>query len=321
MNKYISALAPKIEAMLSHRESRGLSRFPCAYQLKQFDRFCATHHSTLLYLNKEVVMAWLRSESMHQNNGLQKKVVAIRQFGKFLQSIGEDAYIVPDKFFQSKSSFSPYIFSDAELKTFFDVVDTLDPTRKYAFEPIVVPVLFRLLYTCGLRPGEGRELKRADVNLTTGEILIRYNKQKTERIVVMSSDMLELCRQYDVKRSILARDNRYFFPAFENQPYPRWRLDHVFRKCWLQANVNMRVSNPPRARPYDLRHRFATTILHKWLDEGRDLYAMLPYLRAFMGHATFSSTAYYIHLLPENLVRSAGIDWASFEKMFPEVEK
>jgi len=72
-------------------------------------------------------------------------------------------------------------------------------------------------------------------------------------------------------------------------------------------------------RPYDLRHRFASTVLLRWMDEGRDLYAMLPYLRAYMGHESFSSTAYYIHLMPENLMKSAGVDWSFFNKLLPEV--
>ena len=39
-----------------------------------------------------------------------------------------------------------------------------------------------------------------------------------------------------------------------------------------------------------------------------------------MGHKELSATAYYIHLLPENLVKSAGIDWDSMRSMLPEVE-
>jgi len=38
-----------------------------------------------------------------------------------------------------------------------------------------------------------------------------------------------------------------------------------------------------------------------------------------MGHENFSSTAYYIHLMPENLVKSSGIDMVSFENIIPEV--
>jgi len=39
-----------------------------------------------------------------------------------------------------------------------------------------------------------------------------------------------------------------------------------------------------------------------------------------MGHKKLSATAYYIHLLPENLAKSAGIDWDSMRGMLPEVE-
>jgi integrase len=57
----------------------------------------------------------------------------------------------------------------------------------------------------------------------------------------------------------------------------------------------------------------------KWMDEGRDLFTWLPYLSAFMGHADFSRTAYYIHLLPERLVKTSAIDWARFSNLIPEV--
>jgi integrase len=48
--------------------------------------------------------------------------------------------------------------------------------------------------------------------------------------------------------------------------------------------------------------------------------AMLPYLREYMGHSSLDETAYYIHLLPENLLKSAGIDWNRFNNMFPEAD-
>lgn len=68
------------------------------------------------------------------------------------------------------------------------------------------------------------------------------------------------------------------------------------------------------------RHRFATAVLNQWLDEKIDLNARLPYLQTFMGHKEMESTAYYIHLLPENLVKSAGIDWESMNRLLPRVE-
>ena len=41
----------------------------------------------------------------------------------------------------------------------------------------ILPVLFRLIYTCALRPNEGRELLAENDNLETGEILITHQTQ------------------------------------------------------------------------------------------------------------------------------------------------
>lgn len=68
--------------------------------------------------------------------------------------------------------------------------------------------------------------------------------------------------------------------------------------------------------PYDLRHNYATQTLMRWVEEGKDLDAWMPYLSAFMGHVSFSSTFYYIHLLPERL---AHMDFTHIEGIIPEV--
>ena len=57
----------------------------------------------------------------------------------------------------------------------------------------------------------------------------------------------------------------------------------------------------PASTPYTLRHNYATRTLMRWVEEGKDLEAWLPYLAAYMGHQKYSSTAWYVHLLPERL--------------------
>ncbi len=47
--------------------------------------------------------------------------------------------------------------------------------------------------------------------------------------------------------------------------------------------------------------------------------AMLPFLREYMGHSNLSETAYDIHILPENIIKSSAIDWDKLNAMFPEV--
>jgi len=69
-----------------------------------------------------------------------------------------------------------------------------------------------------------------------------------------------------------------------------------------------------------LRHNYATRILQKWLEDGKELQTYLPYLSAYMGHYDFSETAYYIHLLPDRLVRTSSIHWDELNAVIPEVK-
>jgi len=315
---FISAFASSLEAMLSYREALGFSRSSYEYKLLSFDRFCAEHYPGSETMTKELVIKWVENEVAKKCSNIRDKEAAVRFFGKYLNAIGKTAYILPQKYISDakRKVKSPYVFTDEEVASLFRATDTI---KAKPFASVIAPVIFRLIYTCGLRPNEGRELKRANINFSTGEILITKTKRKRERIVVMSDDMLRLCRSFDTRRSIFAKDSEYFFPARDGGAYGTNQLGQLFKKCWNSANPETDISVLPNVRIYDLRHRFASAVLNRWLDEGRNLYAMLPYLRAYMGHSKLSDTAYYIHLLPENLLQSAGINWAELDEMIPEV--
>lgn len=237
-----------------------------------------------------------------------------------MRAVGKDAYVLYSGYMKEPTRHPAYIFSDGELNALFNAVDATKGTNNEPFLHEIAPVLYRLIYTCGLRPNEGRELKRENVNLKTGEILITNTKWKKERLVVMSNDMLSMCRLYDDRRKIFARGSEYFFPSWERGgSFGNYQLGSYLRDAWKRANPNVEKDSLPNIRVYDLRHRFASAVLIRWLDSGQPLSAKLAYLRAYMGHNSLSETAYYIHLLPENLVKSAGIDWSAFDEMIPEV--
>lgn len=52
----------------------------------------------------------------------------------------------------------------------------------------------------------------------------------------------------------------------------------------------------------------------EWVDVPED------YLRAYMGHQSFSDTVYYIHLLPDRLMKSPGIDWEKIDRVGLEAD-
>ena len=236
-----------------------------------------------------------------------------------LISTGKDAYVLPRKYISSsKSSFSPHIFTDRELTDLFHMVDHL-PETEDILRRCTAAVLLRLIYTCGLRPGEGLWLKRKNVNLDTGEILITETKLKKERVVVMHDDMNRLMRKYAMQVALAGREHSsYFFPDSDLEAYTTAWLENILKTCYKNAGPKISAEHLPRVRVYDLRHRFASATLCRWLDEGKNLYNMLPYLRTYMGHSSLSQTAYYIHILPKNLLKSCSIDWSKLDNIIPE---
>ncbi len=318
MRGFISGFAPKLDAMLDYRTARGYKQKTYLSNLIKFDRFCADNFPQSKELTREIVHSWVDSETITPC-GLTGAASIVRQFGKYLNAVDEEAYILPDKFAPCKTAFVPYLFTDAELSALFAEIDRLPQHRNEPFLHEIAPVLLRLTYTCGLRPNEGRELLTENISLDTGEILITNTKRNKERIVVMGDEMLSLCRRHNLRRKIFSGKSLFFFPAIDGGAIAGAKIHAVMNRAWGVATCTPQNPVPRPVRVYDLRHRFASACLNRWLDEGRDLMAMLPYLRAYMGHGNLSETAYYIHILPENLIKSPSIDWSLFNAMFPEV--
>lgn len=72
----------------------------------------------------------------------------------------------------------------------------------------------------------------------------------------------------------------------------------------------------PKPRVYDFRHTFATECICRWMREGRDIDAMLPFLSAYMGHARYEDTLYYVHMVPDFYERVGTVDRTAWEKFF-----
>lgn len=318
MSVFNSGFARKLESMLSFREAHGLKRETHLTRLIRFDRHCVNVFSQNTELTREIVHSWLDNESKTIIN-LNSAAGTIRQFGKYLVAVGEEAYVLPDKFIPSKKNFSPYIFTEAEIEGLFDSLDNLPADKNEPFLTETAPVLLRLIYTCGLRPNEGRSILTGNIDLDSGAILIVHTKLAKERMVVMSGDMLALCRRYDSRRMIFGAESPYFFPSKNGNTLSSAKILATLNKAWVSATCTAYNPVPHSIRVYDLRHQFASACLNRWLDEGQDLMRMLPYLRTYMGHDKLSETAYYIHILPEKLSKSSAIDWNIFNAMIPEV--
>ena len=318
--EYSSVFSNDLSGFIEFRKEQGYDIHATEVFLGFFDRYCRESSQTDPILSQTLIDNWLRHDMNLDYKDMSGRGRAIRQFAQYLKGIGKEAYVIPTFLFREKSAFAPYIPTNMELAAFFEAADEMKTwVNCDKFAPYVAPIIFRLMYTSGLRPQEACLLEDRDINFITGEILIRRNKRKKERIIVVSDDMLRLLNEYIVDRARIFVRTPFFFPRTDGSSYTSQQLGKLCDKCWLQANPTKSPSELPRLRPYDFRHTFASSVLQKWINEGKDLYVMLPYLRAYMGHEHFEDTAYYIHILPERLISPTGVNWDTIDSVAPEV--
>lgn len=306
-----------IEDMILYKESLGYSRKSYESFLKDFGSYLNASYSGEDFLTELMVQKWCIQRKTESLNSFRRRAVILREFTKYLFAMGVSDYVLPTNLFPKVSRYTPYIFSDKELYIFFDYADKALYSALTPCRHLIIPVIYRLIYLCGLRPSEGRELRKNDVDFEQNTLLIRKNKTHQERLIPMAPDVAEMCKDYINKVSLIYPDTEYFFPSPKGGPYQAKWLTNQFLSLWNQTKKN---GNTARVRVYDLRHRYATAMMMKWLDEKVDIYVMLPYLSTYMGHTNISDTAYYIHLLPKNLLETSSIDWERFLNLIPEVD-
>ena len=319
--KYSGAFSTDICSFIEFRKEQGYSVHATEQYLGLFDEYCCKFPPAEDVLTRNLIHSWLRHDISLGYKDMGGRGRAIRGFAQYLRGLGKEAYVVPVNLFSNgSSSFAPYIPTSSELSAFFDAADNLEAWMNGdKFAPNVAPVIFRLMYTSGLRPQEACALLDQDIDLMNGQILIRVNKRKKERIVVVSDEMLRLLNEYSSQKEKLFVRTSYFFPRIDGSQYTNQQLGKLCDKCWQIAHPGRSPTELPRLRPYDFRHAYATTILQRWLDEGKDLSTMLPYLRTYMGHEHFEDTAYYIHILPDHLVKCPNVNWNAIDSIAPEV--
>ncbi len=170
------------------------------------------------------------------------------------------------------------------------------------------PVLFAVMYSAGLRPGEAYGLKVGDLNFTGGTLRVAraLNEDRTAkstktgivRDVDLSPELAATLKAYLPWRAALAlqhglgADCPWLFPSDDGRPLAERHARKVFARLLKQAGL-------PSHCPMDCRHTFASLLLSAG--------APLLYVAKQMGHKSSATTLrHYAEWVP-----SEGQKWVT----------
>jgi integrase len=262
--------------------------------LRHFDAFYFTNGFEGTALTKEIVQDFIYDKNERPVSNHNKEVV-MRDFAMYLNDRGYKAYIAEIKTKLPKCKFVPAILTDDEVRRFFEAIDHYPPVR-LSYRNVVDPVLFRFLYGTGARISEALGIALDDVDKESGTVTIRAAKNMKDRLIPMAkslanrvSTLIDGFHRYNDGKT-------WLFPGFHNGkmgPMDKSTAYNHFRDYLLMADIPHTEVGP---RVHSFRHGFAVKCLKNWVMSGNDLTVMLPYLSAYMGHADFRGTQYYLRL-------------------------
>lgn len=316
---FLSNFKEYIKGLIEQKKATGFPYVESQRNLKHFDDLCVEQYPKEKQLTRDIVMKWATLRPYEHVNTLVRRITPVRQLAKYMVSIGVEAYLIPEGIVAKRIHYVPYVYTRQELKTFFTSIDQCGHSSHAPAQHLVVPVIFRVLYCCGLRPSEVTGLKVEHVDLETGKLTIRKSKRNRDRNVMLSEDVLSVCRIYNQKVSSIFRDRLWFFPNFHGDQFNMSSLRSIFHRFWNKSCNNSVDRHHPRV--YDFRHTYAVNLLNQWVTENKDLNSYLPYLSMYLGHATLTETDYYLHLVPEFFPFLTARATERYAHLIPEVEQ
>jgi integrase len=242
----------------------------------------------------ELAVAWARLPEGLKPITVDYRLGTVRGFARYLHAI-DPAHEIPPRGLLSvpRRRPAPYIYTPGQLGEVLHRTERLQPPLRAA----TYRALFGLLAATGMRLGEAMALRRADVDLDAGVIVVRHAKFDRVRLVPLHPSVSAALRSYVTARDRLCPTTScdHFFVSVTGRPLRRWAADRVFAE--IAASIGLR--NAVHARVHDMRHAFAVHTLIDGHRDGADISALLPVLSTYLGHVQPANTYWYLTAVPE----------------------
>ena len=277
--------------------SLGFSYVSSANILERFSKFTVTLGLKEPSLTKEVALLWTKKRDWESDRTYGERISNLRQFSLFLVDLGYPAFIPICIAKIDRHKFVPYIFNSEELQRFFYTCDTLSVSKR-TNRNILLPVLFRLLYSTGLRISEATKLKLCDIDFNNYLLTIKNGKGGKDRLIPISLSLKLFMETLLTQLHQLSTPQDYFFLNQDRTRYKKNTAYENFRKILWQSGIS-HGGKGVGPRMHDLRHTFAVHSLMNMVKRGINIYCALPILSTYLGHTSISSTEYYVRLTAE----------------------
>jgi integrase len=248
-------LSGAITALVAEKRAVGYKYHAEQQVLARFEAFSRSEFPGLDTLTEASVQAWISAARRQgvKPATLQGLAAPVRELARWLGRRGVAAYLLPRSALPRPVRYVPYIYTDRELAALFAQTDRCCYCCQVPLRHLIMPVLFRTIYACGLRCSEARLLRPGDVDIDAGVLTTRDAKGGKDRQAPVCEALRARLARYDARVAWQPGPREWFFPGRPGQPLTLGNVERNFRRFLWQA----RISHGGRGhgpRMHDLRH-------------------------------------------------------------------
>jgi len=250
-------------------------------------------------LSKKLVNTCLIKTLWESETNRAHRITKLRVLSIFMIRMGYKSVVIPKGIAsQPDYSYTPYIFSNIELKNFIKATEYYcTNTINCIHKGKAFIIVFDLLIGSGLRITETLNLKKNDIDFKKCTIFLTKTKNSKERKIPIASSTMNKIEKYmkELDADSFYQKFPYLFVNWKGNVFNSDDAYKLFRKILWKANIphQGRGKGP---RIHDLRHSYGVHILAKWVHEGHNLTTALPYLSTYMGHGSLKASEHYLRI-------------------------
>lgn len=251
------------------------------------------------FVTTVAAIAWATQPRDAHPNWWRKRLVVVRGFAKYLQTIDRRTEVPPLDHLPAHEGVraTPYVYTAADIAALLSASETLRAPLRIA----TYRTLLGLLAVTGMRVGEAIALDDRDFDRRRDVLVIRKTKFDKSREVPLHDSTVQALVRYQRDRNRLSppRKTSSLFASTAGSRLIYQNVHETFLKLVYAAGLGDR--RPHRPTIHDLRHAFAIRTVLDWYRDGVDVEARLPLLSTYLGHIGPSSTYWYLTAVPELL--------------------
>lgn len=299
----MSALRAAAGEYLLMRRALGFKLTAQGRHLMSFIAFCEEHGAQ--HVTADLAIEWATRTDRGSGNEVYqaRRLDTVRIFARHLRALDPATEVPPaDVLSRRYLRIQPYLYSAEEITALTRAAVGLAPAMRAA----TWQTLIGLLAVTGMRQGEACRLRREDVDLETGTLVIADSKFGKSRQVFLHPTTVTALRAYEKtrNRAFPEPEAGTFLVNSRGRPLDPGNIQHTFAALVTATGLQ---APPGRRAPrlHDLRHAFTVATMLDWYRDGADVQARLPLLSTWLGHVDPKSTYWYLQAVPELLALAA----------------